>query len=146
MSNAQEKMQPEPKPWRQNKLELPKIEINQNEIIGINQNAKMIRPATWENQECGFWPGLTQTSLYSHWRWLEAWKFVFRKWRYCTIQVAKIKALISIAVTAKLICIFVFAYADCCFFSWRGSYMVNRLSSSFPKAGHWTILTLLNNI
>ena len=28
---------------------------------------------------------------------------------------AKTKALISFAVTAKLICAFVFAYADCCF-------------------------------
>ena len=31
------------------------------------------------------------------------------------MQVAKTKALISIAVTAKLICVFVFAYADCWF-------------------------------
>ena len=30
---------------------------------------------------------------------------------YCTIRVAKSKALISFAVTAKLICVFVFAYA-----------------------------------
>ena len=29
----------------------------------------------------------------------------------CTIQVAKTKALISCAVTAQLICVFVFAYA-----------------------------------
>ena len=33
----------------------------------------------------------------------------------CTIRVAKTKALISFAVTAKLICAFVFAYADCLF-------------------------------
>ena len=31
--------------------------------------------------------------------------------RNCTIRVAKTKALISFAVTAKLICVFVFAYA-----------------------------------
>ena len=31
------------------------------------------------------------------------------------MQVAKTKALISFAVTAKLICVFVFAYADCWF-------------------------------
>ena len=37
----------------------------------------------------------------------------------CTIYVAKTKALISFAVTAKLICVFVFAYAV---FSFRGSY------------------------
>ena len=30
-------------------------------------------------------------------------------------MVAKTKALISFAVTAKLICVFVFAYADCWF-------------------------------
>ena len=29
----------------------------------------------------------------------------------CTIRVAKTKALISFVVTAKLICVFVFAYA-----------------------------------
>ena len=29
----------------------------------------------------------------------------------CTIRVAKTKAVISLAVTAKLICVFVFAYA-----------------------------------
>ena len=33
----------------------------------------------------------------------------------CTIRVAKTKALISFAVTAKLICVFVLAYADCWF-------------------------------
>ena len=32
-----------------------------------------------------------------------------------TIRVAKTKALISCAVTAQLICVFVFAYADCWF-------------------------------
>ena len=58
-----------------------------------------------------FRPGPTQTRLYSHRRWLEAWNFGFRKWRDCTIRVAKTKALISLAVTAKLICAFVFAYA-----------------------------------
>ena len=35
--------------------------------------------------------------------------------RSCTIRVAKTKVLISFAVTAKLICTFVFAYADCWF-------------------------------
>ena len=59
----------------------------------------------------GFRPGPTQTGLDSHRRWLETWNFGFRKQRDCTIQVAKTKALISFAVTAKLICVFVFAYA-----------------------------------
>ena len=35
--------------------------------------------------------------------------------RNCTIRVAKTKALISFAVTAKLICTFVFAYAKILF-------------------------------
>ena len=41
--------------------------------------------------------------------------FRFKKKRKCTIRVAKTKALISFAVTAKLICAFVFAKADCWF-------------------------------
>ena len=40
----------------------------------------------------------------------------------CTIRVAKTKALISFEVTAKLICVFVFAYADC-WFSHDGAYV-----------------------
>ena len=52
----------------------------------------------------GFRPGPTQTGLYSHRRWLKARNFVFTKYRDCTSYVAKTKALISFAVTAKLIC------------------------------------------
>ena len=54
----------------------------------------------------------TETTNYR--RWLVAGNFGFRKQRDCTIYVAKTKALISFAVTAKLICVFVFAYAKCC--------------------------------
>ena len=55
--------------------------------------------------------------MYSDKRWLETRKFGYKKKRNCAICVAKTKALISCAVTAQqlLICIFVFAYADCCF-------------------------------
>ena len=59
----------------------------------------------------GFRPGPTKTGLYSHRRWLEARNFGLIQKRNCTIQVAKTKALISFAVTAKLIFVFVFAYA-----------------------------------
>ena len=39
-----------------------------------------------------------------------------RSLKFCSsIRVAKTKALISSVVTAKLICVFVFAYADCWF-------------------------------
>ena len=61
-------------------------------------------------------PVPTQIGLYSHRRWLETWKSGCSKKRECAIQVAKTKALISFgvtsfAVTANLICVFVFAYA-----------------------------------
>ena len=36
--------------------------------------------------------------LYGYKRWLEAQNFGFRKWRDCTIRVAKTKALIGCAV------------------------------------------------
>ena len=44
----------------------------------------------------------------------------------CTIQVAKTKALISFAVTAKLICVFVFAYAKC-WFSHDAAHLIKYL-------------------
>ena len=43
------------------------------------------------------------------------WKFCMLKVEELYYPVAKTKALISFAVTAKLICAFVFAYADCWF-------------------------------
>ena len=52
----------------------------------------------------GLRPGLTQTSLCSHRRRLKACDFGFKKKMDCTICVAKTKALISFAVTAKLVC------------------------------------------
>ena len=70
-----------------------------------------------KNQQCGFWPGLTQTRLYSYWRWLEAWNFVFRKERDCTIRVAKTKTLISEADLR--LC---FRICRLLVFSWRGSF------------------------
>ena len=63
-------------------------------------------------------PGLTQTWLYSH----ETLNFGFRK-KDCTICVAKTKGMISCAVTAQLICIFVFRICKTPFFSWCCSYM-----------------------
>ena len=45
----------------------------------------------------GFRPGPTQIRLCSLIKRLEAWNFVFRKERDCTIRVAKTKALISFA-------------------------------------------------
>ena len=45
--------------------------------------------------------------------------------RDCTFQVAKTKALIRFTVTAKLICVFVFAYANC-WFSYEAAYLKSK--------------------
>ena len=58
----------------------------------------------------GFRPGLTQIGLCSYRKGLEACNFGFNKKRNCTICVVKTKVLISCAVTAQLICAYVFAY------------------------------------
>ena len=72
---------------------------------------KLLEPRCEKTGLRGVRPGPTQTRLYNHTRWLEACNFIFRKKRDCTIYIAKTKALISFAVTVKLICVFVFAYA-----------------------------------
>ena len=51
------------------------------------------------------------------------------KKRNCTIRVAKTKTLISFAGTAKLICVFVFAYADCWF-----SHEVAHISLQYQRS------------
>ena len=58
--------------------------------------------------------------------------FGFRKKRDCTIYVAKTKALISYAVTAKLICVFVFAYAKC-WFSHDAAHFASSEASDQPE-------------
>ena len=111
-----------------------------NELLGRirrDMNALMRTKVKWaatrENQQCGFWPGLTQSRLYSHWRWLEAWKFEFREWRYCTIQVAKTKALISFAVTAKADLRLCFRICRLLVFSWRGSNISTKYEPCCEK-------------
>ena len=46
----------------------------------------------------------------------------------CTIRVAKTKALINFPVTAKLICVFVFAYAKC-WFSHDAAHIVFKVGA-----------------
>ena len=58
----------------------------------------------------------------------------FRKRRDCTTNVAKTKALISLAVTAKLICVFVFAYAKI-----RFSHDAAHIGSNQQR--HWLACT-----
>ena len=88
----------------------------------------------------GFQPCLTYmlTGLYSHRRWLEA--FGFRKKRACTIYVAKTKALIRCAVTAQLICAFVFAYAKISF-SHDADHIIQPQSRSITSLYSKTVST-----
>ena len=81
----------------------------------LDINVSIICPVSWENQQCSFRTGLTQTRLCSHRRWLETENCGIKKKRNCSIRVAKTKTLISLAVIAKLICVFGFVYADCWF-------------------------------
>ena len=91
-----------------------------------NGKQLIIEPVRDKTNNLGFRPGPTQTGLYSNRRWLKPGNFGFRKKRNCIIRVAKTKSLISFAVTAKLICAFVFAYADCLF-----SHAVTQFSEMF---------------
>ena len=72
---------------------------------------KLFEPRCEKTGLRGFRPGPTQIGQCNHRRCLEAWNLKFRKKRYCTIREAKTKALISFAITAKLICVLVFAHA-----------------------------------
>ena len=56
---------------------------------------------------------------------IEAGNFRFRKYRNCTVRVAKTKELISFTVTAKLICAFVFAYAERSYFSHVAAHIMS---------------------
>ena len=64
---------------------------------------------------------------------------------YCTIQVAKTKALISFAVTAKLICVFIFAYAKR-WFSHDAAQMLSILNKLKQAKYHDTEATEPFNI
>ena len=61
--------------------------------------------------------------LYKHRRQLEVRYFDFRKKRDCTICIVKTKTPISLPVTVKRVCAFVFTYADCCWFSYSAAQM-----------------------
>ena len=64
----------------------------------------MRKPTIWGSDQVQHKPGCTVTEDGSRLKILN-----------CTIHVAKTKAPISFALTAKLVCTFVFAYADCWF-------------------------------
>ena len=84
-----------------------------------------------------FRTGPTQTGLYKHRRWLETGNLDLesRELYYMYICVAKTKALISFAVTAKLICVFVLAYADH-LFSHEAAQMLTSYKNSRINIRH----------
>ena len=81
-----------------------KLEQNKS-LINIEMRSMilyMIWAASWENLSSGFLTRSnhpTQTGLYKHRRWFEAWNFRFRKLRDCTNYVVKTKGLVSCVVT-----------------------------------------------
>ena len=98
--------------------------------------ASLFQPRCEKTGLRGFRPGPTQTGLCSHRRLLDALNFGFRKKMDCTIRVAKTKALISFAATAKLICVFVFAYA-------KSRFSHNEAHFSFSFSDMRTIKQIL---
>ena len=111
-------------PW----LKCPGRNVRGRNVCGRNCRAPLFQSTTGQPsyeprcEKTGlrrFRPSPTQTRLCSHTRWLESGNVVFRKKRdcTCTIFIAKTKALISFAVTVKLICVFVFAFAKKTIFS-----------------------------
>ena len=83
-----------------------------NSVSNLDPIAMLTEPRQENNWHLGFRLGPTQTGLYIHRRRSESGKFGIGKQRDCTNYVAKTKELISCAVTAQLICAFVFAYAN----------------------------------
>ena len=81
-------------------------------VVYPTTTTNIIEPVHEKTNNLGFRPGPTQTRLYSHRKRVGASKFGFKKQTDSTIRVAKTKTLISCAVTAQLICVFVFAHAD----------------------------------
>ena len=76
-----------------------------NEGTLSTQNISFFISFKWNEQRLektslfwGFPQGLAQTGMGNHWRWLEAWKFGFRKKKGYTNCVAKTKALICCGV------------------------------------------------
>ena len=96
-----------------------------NESHRHNTN-KITEPRCEKTDLRSFRPSLTQTRLYNHRRWLEAWNSGFRKKRNRTIYVAKTKALI----TAQ----FVLAYSKSRFLITRLIYTKQRLKQFW---NHW---------
>ena len=81
------------------------------------------RASLWENRPSGFPPWSDTNRSVHQQKMIRGLDFLKRE---CTIQVAKSKALISFAVTAMLICVFVFTYAKI-----RFSHVAAQIMSKF---------------
>ena len=62
--------------------------------------------------------------------------------RNCTIRVAKTKALINCAVTAQLICVFVFAYANYWFSHAAAQFSFSK-KFEYCKSGNFRVTFIL---
>ena len=86
------------------------------ETMTFHRSTELYEPVREKTNNLDFRPGPTQTSLSSHRSRLETSDFGFKKKRDCTIHnKQKTKAVTNFPVTAKLVCPFDFAYADCWF-------------------------------
>ena len=92
----------------ENSVQLPHVQLSASK-------QKINEPLHGKTNDLGFRPSPTQNSLYNNRSRLEARNFGLKKKSYCTVCVAKTKTLISFAVTAKLVCAFVIAFAICWF-------------------------------
>ena len=97
------------------------------EKMTLQDLAQNIKWASHEitNNLC-FPPGPTQTDLYSHTNMLREGKFLDLSRRWIVVFAAKTKMLISCAVTAQLICVFVFAYVGC-WFSYAAAHIEHKI-------------------
>ena len=92
------------------------------------------KPVFGISDQVGHKPGCTVTQD------RRSLKFRFSKLRDCTIYVAKTKALISFAVTAKLICVFVFAYAKSRFSHDEAQFLFREQDLCSDCIGFWSLI------
>ena len=89
-------------------------------------------PQHEKTSHCGFRPGLTQTILYSHRKWLEAFNSGYTYRWNSTIHAVETKALISCAVTAQLFCAFCFCLGQNSGFLMMWINVFNKYLLLFP--------------
>ena len=97
----------------------------------------MRKPTIWVLTRSDTNQAVQLQKMVSGWK---AWIKRVEEFYYC---VAKTKALISFSVTAKLICAFVFAYADC-WFSHAAAQLI--LCSNMLNSKYETVISLTSHI